>query len=253
MARTSVRNASGVRKSGEFFRVHATGTGRERYTLNPGTPPQGIRFANLFYADMARQSLRRLPAIEGCRRIPAGTRFQVDLVPAHSVIWLFLVDELHAAIDPIYNEAVKREIDMIADNHPARRAEVSSTWPRPYSPSSDQPSGYGRTKAQMLETFGTIVTDLGNTVPADVELLYHFCYGDSDHRHVVEPTDMGDMVELANRVSRSIRRPVALIHAGAAQSQHDDGYSGRSGGWRCGRKPSCASGSCITPTASPAR
>ena len=40
----------------------------------------------------------------------AGTRFQVDLVPAHSVLWLFLVDSLHAAVDPIYNEAVKREI-----------------------------------------------------------------------------------------------------------------------------------------------
>src|SRR5215831_16708178 len=29
-------------KSGEFFRVHATGTGRERYALKPGTGPQDV-------------------------------------------------------------------------------------------------------------------------------------------------------------------------------------------------------------------
>ena len=43
-------------------------------------------------------------------KIPAACRFQVDVVPAHSVIWLFLQDDLHAPIDPIYNEAVKREM-----------------------------------------------------------------------------------------------------------------------------------------------
>ena len=47
-------------------------------------------------------------------KIPTGCRFQVDLVPAHSVIWLFLQDDLHAPLDPLYNEAVKREIDKLA-------------------------------------------------------------------------------------------------------------------------------------------
>src|SRR5262245_63741824 len=43
-------------KSGEFFRVHASGTGRERYTLKQGIAPEGVRFDNLFYADVAAQS-----------------------------------------------------------------------------------------------------------------------------------------------------------------------------------------------------
>src|SRR5262252_6692602 len=37
-------------KSGEFFRVHATGTGRERYQLKPGHDPHDVRFDNLLYA-----------------------------------------------------------------------------------------------------------------------------------------------------------------------------------------------------------
>src|SRR5262249_51801939 len=44
------------RKSGEFFRVHASGRGRERYTLNEGYAPADVRFDNLFYADIAEES-----------------------------------------------------------------------------------------------------------------------------------------------------------------------------------------------------
>ena len=47
-------------KSGEFFRVHASGgTGRERFTLKPGLSAQGVEFGNLFYADIAKQSMQR--------------------------------------------------------------------------------------------------------------------------------------------------------------------------------------------------
>jgi len=105
-------------KSGEFFRVHASGTGRERYTLKPGFAPQDVRFDNLFYADIAKQSYADFKRLKDAGRIPTGTKFQVDLVPAHSVIWLFLVDALHAPLDPIYNEAVKSEIDKIAADVP---------------------------------------------------------------------------------------------------------------------------------------
>ena len=44
-------------------------------------------------------------------KIAADTRLQVDLVPAHSVLWLFVVEEQQVALDPVYNAAVAREID----------------------------------------------------------------------------------------------------------------------------------------------
>src|SRR5215831_15757343 len=49
-------NNSAFAKSGEFFRVHASGTGRERYTLKSGVTPRDVRFPNLFYADIAKES-----------------------------------------------------------------------------------------------------------------------------------------------------------------------------------------------------
>ena len=88
----------------------------------------------------------------------------------------------------------------------------------------NEASSYGHTKAEMRETFANIVTDLGNRVPAGVDLLYHLCYGDSNHRHVVEPTDMADMVDFANRVSRHIKRAVQLIHMPVPRDRADDAY-----------------------------
>jgi hypothetical protein len=213
-------------KSGEFFRVHASGTGRERYTLKPGVGMENVQFPNLFYADIAAKSYATFRRLKDSGKIAADTKFQVDLVPAHSVVWLFLVEKLHAAIDPIYNDAVKREIDKIAAIVPhgelAIQLDVASAV---FARLERNESGrYGQTKAEMQERFAAIVTELGNRVPAGVDLIYHLCYGDSGHRHVIEPTDMGDMVEFANRVSRQIARPIQLIHMPVPRNRADDAY-----------------------------
>ena len=217
---------SAFQKSGEFFRVHASGTGRERYALKRGFAPIDVRFDNLFYADIAKASYAEFKRLKDAGKIAAGTKFQVDLVPAHSVIWLFLVDALHAPIDPLYNDAVKREIDKICAAIPHQELAIqfdvaSAVFARL---ERNEASSYGRNKAETQATFSDIVVDLGNSVPRDVDLLYHLCYGDSNHRHVVEPTDMTDMVEFANRLSRNIKRPIELIHMPVPRNRADDAY-----------------------------
>jgi hypothetical protein len=214
-------------KSGEFFRVHSSGgTGRERFTLKPGLRAADVDFGNLFYADIAKQSYAVFKALKHAGKIPPGTKFQVDLVPAHSVIWLFLVDALHAPIDPLYNAALKREIDKIAAAIPHDELAIqfdvaSAVFARL---ERNEASSYGRSKAEMQDTFANILVDLGNRVPGGIDLLYHLCYGDSNHRHVIEPTDMGDMVDFANRVSRQIARPIQLIHMPVPRDRSDDAY-----------------------------
>jgi len=213
-------------KSGEFFRVHASGTGRERYTLRPGLSPRDVRFDNLYYADIAKESYAAFRRLKNTGKVAPGTKFQVDLVPAHSVIWLFLVDALHAPIDPLYNDALKREIDKIAGAIPHGELAIqfdvaSAVFARL---ERNEASSYGRSKAEMQKAFSDILVDLGNRVPADVDLLYHLCYGDSGHRHVVEPTDMADMVEFTNRVSRQIARPIQLVHMPVPRNRADDAY-----------------------------
>jgi len=215
-----------LEKSDELFRVHATGTARIRYRLRPGKRADDVRFDNLFYADVAKASYEEFTALKREGLVPKGCRFQIDLVPAHSVTWLFLQDDLHAPLDPIYNDALKREIDKIAGALPHSEIAIqfdvaSAVFARLQR---GEPNAYGTTRAEMLKSFSAILTDLADHVPPDVELLFHFCYGDSNHRHVVEPVDMGDMVDLANRLCTDIKRSVQLIHMPVPRDRSDDGY-----------------------------
>jgi hypothetical protein len=212
--------------SDEVFRVHVQATGRQRYRLKPGCTVQDILFDNLFYADIAKDSYAVFKRLQNAGTILPGMRFQVDLVPAHSVIWLFLVEELHAAVDPIYNEALKREIDKLAAAVPHRHLALqfdvaSAVFARLQR---NEASPYGGTKAAMQARFSRILIDLGNCVPADIELMFHLCYGDAGHRHVIEPTDMGDMVEFINRVASGIGRRIDLVHMPVPRDRSDDAY-----------------------------
>jgi hypothetical protein len=171
-------------KSNEVFRVHATGTARTRYRLRPGASLDDVAFDNLFYADVAIASYRDFAQLKQQGKIPAQCRFQVDLVPAHSVIWLFLQEDLHQPVDPIFNAALRREIDKLAAAIPHDQLAIqfdvaSAVFARLQR---NERNAYGRDKDEMLASFGQILVELGNHVPADIELLFHFCYGDSNHR-----------------------------------------------------------------------
>jgi hypothetical protein len=212
--------------SDEVFRLHATAPARRRYRLRPGKSLADFRIDNLFYADIAKDSYAVFRRLRDAGKIAAGTRFQVDLVPAHSVIWLFVAERLQEAIDPIYNDALGREIDKLAAAIPqsdlAIQFDVASAV---FARLQRNETGvYGATKAAMQAKFATILAQLANRVPAGIDLLFHFCYGDSNHRHVVEPSDMADMVEMAERLRSLVTRPINLIHTPVPRDRSDDGY-----------------------------
>jgi len=219
-------NSPALEQSDELFRVHATGLARKRYRLTPRKSIADIRFDNLFYADKAKESYATFKRLRDAGKIAPGTRFQVDLVPAHSVLWLFLAEELQAPVDPIYNNALMREIDKLAAAIPHQDLSIqfdvaSAVFARLQR---EETGVYGDDKAAMQEKFAAILAGLANRVPADIPVLFHFCYGDSNHRHVVEPTDMGDMVDMATRLNALVKRPINLIHMPVPRDRGDDAY-----------------------------
>jgi hypothetical protein len=212
--------------SSEVFQLHSGVAGRRRYGLRPGVSLSDVKFDNLFYADIARRSFTTFAELKRQGKIPAPVKFQVDLVPAHSVIWLFVQEKLQRALDPIYNDAVLSEIGKIAASIPPDQLAIqfdlaSAVFARL---ERNQPSPYGTTKEEMQKNFSAIVVRLAERVPAGVDLLFHFCYGDAGHRHVVEPTDMGDMVEYANRLTALLKRPITQIHMPGPRNRTDDAY-----------------------------
>ncbi|HEY1505019.1 MAG TPA: hypothetical protein VGF92_12010 [Stellaceae bacterium] len=219
-------NSATLEQSDELFRVHATGTARKRYKLRPGKSIADIRFDNLFYADKAIESYATFKRLRDGGKIAPGTRFQVDLVPAHSVLWLFLAENLQAPVDPIYNEAIKREIDKLAAAIPHQDLSIQfDVASAVFARLQREDTGvYGDDKTAMQEKFAAILADLANHVPTDIPVLFHFCYGDSNHRHVVEPIDMGDMVDMATRLNARVKRPIDLIHMPVPRDRSDDAY-----------------------------
>jgi|SRR5579884_928149 len=213
--------------SGELFQLHGSLQRKDRrYRLKAGVSPQSVKFGNILYGDIAIGSYAIFAELKSKGIVPAHCKFQVDLVPAHSVLWLYVQDDLQRAIDKPFNDAVLREINKIAANIPHDQLAIqfdiaSAVFARL---EREQPSPYGGNKQEMQETFASIVMRLANHVPAGIDLLFHFCYGDAGHKHAVEPTDMGDMVEFANRLLPQVRRPIQLLHMPVPRDRTDDAY-----------------------------
>jgi hypothetical protein len=216
----------GLERSTEEFRVHPGANPAIRYRLKPGVAAKDIVFGDLGYAENAVKSYADFAKAKQQRRLPADCRFQVDLVPAHSVIWLFLQDDLHQPLDAKFNDAVLREIDKIAAAIPHDQLAVqfdiaSAVFARL---ARGVANAYGETRAAMIDRFAGIMHRLANHVPKDIEVLFHLCYGDAGHKHVVEPKDMGDMVDFVTVLMRGMTRPVQLIHFPVPRGRSDDAY-----------------------------
>jgi TnpA family transposase len=48
----------------------------------------------------------------------------------------------------------------------------------------------------------------GIASPASVELGYHLCYGSPADEHLVQPRDMGVMLEITNAITGGVKRPI---------------------------------------------
>ena len=212
--------------SGETFQLHRAGAEGHALPAQAGASIATCASTTLLLRGHAIKSYAVFADLKRQGVIPPQVKFQVDLVPAHSVIWLYVQEDLHPAVDKLFNDAVLREIDKIAAAIPHDQLAIqfdiaSAVFARL---ERNQPSSYGKTKLEMQETFAGIVVRLANHVPADIDLMFHFCYGDAGHKHVVEPTDMGDMVEFANRLTARVTRPIQMIHMPVPRGRSDDAY-----------------------------
>jgi hypothetical protein len=69
-----------------------------------------------------------------------------------------------------------------------------------------------------------VLSQIGDAVPADIELGYHLCYGSPADEHMVQPRDMGIMVEMTNAIVDAVRRRIQFFHLPVPKGRTDDGY-----------------------------
>jgi hypothetical protein len=199
---------------------------RKLYRLKAGVSPATVTFNNLRHAEVHLASYRDFKRLKDAGKVLPRTRFQVDLAHPVSVVRKYVVEEQVPAIEPAYDRALIGEIEKIAKVVPhdqlAIQLDVASgvfshlEW--------NKPTRFGKDRQEMLEYFGNWCIRLGNAVPQDADLVFHLCYGDFNHKHIVEPTDLAMCVAFANRVCAGIGRPVALFHMPVPRDRFDDAY-----------------------------
>jgi hypothetical protein len=212
--------------SEEEFRVHASATAFRRYALKDGVDPKSVRFTKLPHSGFALDSWKDFERLKKAGKIPAHVRYQVDIASIPSICAALLVESLHESLEPAIEKGVIGEINKICAAIPhdqlAIQYDVASSIF--FHLETGNPTRFGKTREEMMKNFVPMHARLGDAVPKDVHLIYHFCYGDNKHKHSVEPGDMSHLVNFANALSDSVKRTIELIHMPVPRERHDDAY-----------------------------
>jgi methionine synthase II (cobalamin-independent) len=116
-----------------------------------------------------------------------------------------LLDELQRVLDAVPHDQLAIQWEVVY-----QLGVLEGEWTVYLSdPEKDIPSG---------------LADLVDRVPESVQTGFHFCYGDSGHRHFKQPADAGTMVSVANGIMDRVKRPINWFHMPVPRDRKDQGY-----------------------------
>src|SRR5262249_13583748 len=193
----------------------------QRVRVADGRPPERILFGRPGYADPAIASYRVFPRLKGDGVVPVSCRFQVCLPTPLAPISAFVVPEHQALLEPAYEERLLAEVQAILEDVPCDQLAIQ--WDTNFEFGMLEgvfPVWFGDIKGGILER----LLRPARHVPPDVQLGYHFCYGDDRHGHYKEPADAGKLVEVANALAASLGRPLNWIHLPVPRERFDEPY-----------------------------
>ena len=199
-----------------------------RYKVRAGRSASDVMFDSLGYADDALASYEAFRRLKTEGVIAEDVRFLVALPTPPPVVGLLIDPPNQLALEPTIMQALKNDASTLAAQIPPSELaiqwdiapeivwlETNGDFPLlpPYWDNED-----------LLE--GTIrrAADLGDAVPADVDLGYHLCYGDSGGVHAVEPRDASHLVSVANQLSTHVSRSLQFIQMPVPVDRDDDAY-----------------------------
>jgi SAM-dependent methyltransferase len=192
-----------------------------RVRMGAGVRPEAVEFGALGYADAAIASYRAFARLKRDGRVPVASRFQVCLPTPLAPISAFVVPEHQAALEPVYEARLLGELATLLAEVP--HDQLAIQWDTNFEFGMLEgvfPVWFGDVKGGILER----LLRLARHVPPDVQLGYHFCYGDAQHRHYKEPADAGRLVEVANALAASLGRALNWVHLPVPRDRVDEAY-----------------------------
>jgi hypothetical protein len=217
-----------LEKTDEEFRPHPGGQASFRYRLAPGIKAETVRFTGLKHAAVGIESYGVFKRLKEEGRIHRDAKFQCTLAHPIPVIRRYFPEPLQDALEPAFEAALLAEVAKIAAAIP--QGELAIQWDCASAVFATlergAPSRFGRTREEMYGPLAERLARFGRAVPPGVDLLYHFCYGNSNGKHSVEPSSTRDPVIMANRIAALLgpARPIQLIHMPVPFARDDDAY-----------------------------
>ncbi|MBS1677637.1 MAG: hypothetical protein JST08_09640 [Actinobacteria bacterium] len=181
--------------------------------LRDGVAPDDLKLDNLGYADWALESYESFSHLKREGVLPADLRFQVSLPSPGAAMVLLAAPGQAPVLQNAYRAGLFGEIERMLEVIPT--SELAIQWDC-VEPGLDYPGG--------REAVFAALGGLADGVPPEAELGYHLCYGDLEHKHSIEPDDLGDVVAIANHLASSVSRAISWVHMPVPRSRDDDRY-----------------------------
>ena len=189
---------------------------RGRARLRPGFSAADVRFDNVGYADWALESYATFARLQSEGVIPKQTRFQVSIPDPSIILNMHVWPDAQPAVGPAYSTALFADIARLAKAIPPN--ELAIQW------DCTQPVAYESADASHRSAMIEHMRGLARHVPAEVELGYHLCYGDFEHKHGLQPPSLAVCVEIANGIAAQASRPVNWVHMPVPRDRDDLAY-----------------------------
>ena len=195
--------------------------------IGESVEPASVVLPPLGYADAALESWAVFEQLRADGEIPSGYRFQVALPTPAAVVNSFVVAEDRARFEPIYRDALYRELDEILDSIPHESLAIQ--WDTAVEFGFIENAANGA--VGFAPWFGDVwpgvldrALDQVSRVPADVEVGFHLCYGDRGEKHFLEPADAGYLARFARELVERSPRDISWIHLPVPIDRDDDAY-----------------------------
>jgi hypothetical protein len=217
----------GVMRAATFLtqRQSTTGYGAVMVDLfsprDPTSDPSSWEFGSLGYASSAISSYSEFRRLKVDGVLPPDIKFQVSLPTPLAPVTSFIEPDFYVAVEQAYERRMRSEIDAILRTVPAE--ELAIQWDTAVEFALLEgvfPGALVNRRDLIVER----LVGLTSWVPQSVELGFHLCYGDADHKHFIEPKSTALLVDVANAVLASSRRRIDWLHLPVPKSRDDLDY-----------------------------
>lgn len=195
--------------------------GHSKLRIRSGIDRSGIAFDDLGYVGPLIESFGTFREEQEAGNVAPDSRFLMAFPTPIAPVAAFVVTEDQLAVEAAYTSRLLSEFERIFAALPHDRVALQWDVAREFMfVEGVMESPWGDPVAGTVERLGR----LARAVPVDVPMGIHLCYGNFQHRHFIEPKDLGNCVAMANAIAAGIGRTIAYVHMPVPRDRADDAY-----------------------------